>query len=62
MKISFEIVLDILTMITFILSIISLAFESGITLIISATLMAVCILLSFIEKGKNHSKSAGLKN
>jgi hypothetical protein len=52
MKAKMEVIIDILTMITFIMSVISLALESGITLIISATLMSVCILLSFIEKGK----------
>ena len=37
---------------------VSLALESGITLIISATLMSVCILLSFIEKGRSKNSES----
>ena len=50
-----NILLDILIMITFVLSVLSLALGSSIILVISATLMAVCILLSFIEKGNADS-------
>jgi hypothetical protein len=58
MKIKGETFLDISTMLTFILSVVSLALESGITLIISATLMSVCILLSFIEKGRSKNSES----
>ncbi len=54
-KLNKEKMLNILTAATFILSVLSLALGSSLILIISATLMAVCILLSFIEKGKTHS-------
>jgi|GEM_PF-3409262 len=50
-----NILLDILIAITFVLSVLSLALGSSIILVISATLMAVCILLSFIEKGNADS-------
>ena len=50
-----NILLDILIAITFVLSVLSLALGSSIILVISATLMAVCILLSFIEKGNTDS-------
>jgi hypothetical protein len=52
MRVTKEKVLSILTVITFVLSVISLIFETSITLIASATVMSVCILLSFIEKGR----------
>ena len=50
-----NILLDILIAITFVLSVLSLTLGSSIILAISATLMAVCILLSFIEKGNADS-------
>ena len=50
-----NILLDILIAITFVLSVLSLALGSSIILVVSATLMAVCILLSFIEKGNADS-------
>ena len=50
-----DIVLDILIIITFVLSVLSLALGSSIILVISATLMAVCILLTFINKGNADS-------
>lgn len=50
-----NLLLDILIAITFVLSVLSLALGSSIILVISATLMAVCILLSFIEKGNADS-------
>ena len=50
-----NILLDILIAITFVLSVLSLALGSSIILVISATLMSVCILLSFIEKGNADS-------
>lgn len=50
-----DIVLDIIITITFMLSVLSLALGSSVILIISATLMAVCILLTFIEKGNTDS-------
>ena len=55
MKSRKNILLDILIAITFVLSVLSLALGSSIILVISATLMAVCILLSFIEKGNADS-------
>lgn len=58
MKVNKEKLLSLLTVLMFILSVISLIFESSVTLIASATLMAVCILLSFIEKGKTHTSKA----
>ena len=55
MKIRKDIILDILIMITFAMSVLSLALGSSVILIVSATLMAICILLSFIEKGNADS-------
>lgn len=57
MRVNKERLLSILTAITFILSVISLIFESSVTLIAATTLMSVCILISFIEKGKATSSA-----
>ena len=62
MRVKKERLLSILTTVTFILSVISLAFESSVTLIIAATLMAICILLSFIEGGRSNSSRKEIKN
>lgn len=62
MRVNKEKLLSILTTVTFILSVISLAFESSVTLIIAATLMSICILLSFIESGKTRNNRKEIKN
>ncbi len=62
MRVKKERLLSILTTATFILSVISLAFESSITLIIAATLMSICILLSFIESGKTNNSRTEINN
>ena len=62
MRVKKEKLLSILTIATFILSVISLAFENSITLIIAATLMSICILLSFIESGKTNNSRTEINN
>lgn len=57
MRVTKEKVLSILTAVSFVLSVISLIFESSIALIAATTVMSVCILLSFIEKGRNSNSA-----
>lgn len=53
MRVTKEKVLSMLTAVSFVLSVISLIFESSVALIAATTVMSVCILLSFIESGRN---------
>lgn len=46
-----------LTAVSFVLSVISLIFESSVALIAATTVMSVCILLSFIENGRSSNSA-----